>query len=200
MKKPRDIGKSIYKPGTLGSSGYPGLANTAHLIAEYIPKCKIFVEVFAGMGRVAPHVKADQYVFNDMSDYAIEKLKGKYPNHTVIKGDFMDCIKKYDAPGTFLFMDPPWSKGIYEENNKTFCDRTAVKYYEDILEVAPTLKSDWFLCSDVKEKEIKKIMSKSGYPIKDIMSRKKLMGGYIGTKVLANKEFIRYNQADLFSF
>ena len=198
MKQIKNIGKSIYKPGTLGSSGYPGLANTALLIAEYIPKCKVFVEVFAGMGRVCPHVKTDNVILNDMSDYAIDKLKGKFPNHTVIKGDFIDCIKKYDGPDTFLFMDPPWSKGIYDENNKTFCDRSAVQYYKDILDLAPTLKSHWFLCSDVKEKEIRKIMSKSGYPIKDIMSKRKLMGGFIGTKVLSNKPFVRYNQEVLF--
>lgn len=197
MKKPRDLGKSIYKPGTLGSSGYPGLHNTARLIAEYIPRCNIFVEVFAGLGRVAPHVKVDKIILNDMSDYAVSYLKSKYPQHEVIKGDFIDCIKKYDGPNTFLFMDPPWSKGIYEENNKTFCDRTAIKYYEDILSIIPTLKSDWFLCSDVKEKEIRKIMSKSGYPIKDIMSKKKMMGGLIGTKILSNKPFIRYNQSIL---
>ena len=197
MKKIRDLGKSLYKPGTLGSSGYPGLHNTAHLIAEYIPKCKIFVEVFAGMGRMVPHVKSDTYILNDMSDYAISKLRHKYPTHTVIKGDFMECIKKYDSEDTFLFMDPPWSKSIYEENNKTFCDRSAYDYYDQILNVIPDLKSDWFLCSDVKEKEIKKIMSKSNYHIKDVMSRKKLMGGYIGTKVLSNRPFIRHNQSTL---
>ena len=150
------------------------------------------------MGRVAPHVKAKNVVLNDMSDYAIKKLKQKYPQHTVIKDDFMNCIKKFDNKNTILFMDPPWHTTIYTENNKTFCDRDAIKYYEDIFEIIPNLESHWYLCSDVKEKSIKKILSKSGYYMIDIMSRKKLMGGFIATKLLSNKPFIRYQQKVLF--
>ena len=198
MKQIKNIGKPQYKPGTLGSSGYPGLASTAIRIAEYIPKCKRFVEVFAGMGRVCPHITADEIVLNDMSDYAIDKLKGKFPQHRVTKKDFVQCMLDEDDEGTILFMDPPWDHLVYGENNKTFCDRKAHEYYETIMDILPKLKSDWFICSDVKERYTRKILEKSGYPLLDIKSNKKLMGGVIQTRVISNKNFTRYNQETLF--
>ena len=36
--------------------GYPGLEHTSKELSEYIPNCKIFVEVFAGLGRIARDV------------------------------------------------------------------------------------------------------------------------------------------------
>jgi hypothetical protein len=50
----------------------------------------------------------------------------------------------------------------------------------------------------VKERYTRKILEKSGYPLLDIKSNKKLMGGTIQTRVISNKNFTRYNQEVLF--
>ena len=47
--------------------GYPGLVHTALVISEHIPKCKIYVEPFAGLGRTAKHAQAEQIILNDKS-------------------------------------------------------------------------------------------------------------------------------------
>ena len=169
--------------------GYPGLTHTAHLIAEYIPKCKIFVEPFAGLGRVHVHVNAEQYVLNDMSDTAIKHLK-KFQAR-VTQQDFVKCILENDSADTFFFLDPPWRFGIYEHNAGPFIDRKPLDYYEKFFELVPKLKGDWILCSDKDEHEIRKICSKSGFPTLKIDSKKTLFKKKIGVLLTSNKPFVR---------
>ena len=72
--------------------GYPGLALTALQISEYIQPCKIFVEPFAGLGRISRHVHAERYILNDKSEYALNFLKNHFTAE-VTNLDFADCIR-----------------------------------------------------------------------------------------------------------
>lgn len=125
-------------------TGYPGLTNTAKGIADFIGQCDIFIEPFAGLGRVSSHINAKKIILNDMSDYAISHLKNNFPCAEVTKEDFVTCIKRWDSKtSTFLF-DPPWSRKDYAENPKTFCDRGVGEYYKQLLELVPSLEGRWF--------------------------------------------------------
>ena len=73
--------------------GYPGLAFSAFQISEYIPKCKIYVEPFAGLGRTVES-KHDRVILNDKSDYAVNYLKSHFPFAEITQEDFEECILK----------------------------------------------------------------------------------------------------------
>ena len=137
-----------YKKSSICVNGYPGLTLTADQIALYIPHCKIYCEPLAGLGRVAKLVSADRMILNDMSDFAIEYLKKNFPNAEVIKGDYIDCIKKYDSVDTFFLIDPPYRTSAYALNQKTFIDRTDTTYFTEIRDLLPTLKGNFIMCSD----------------------------------------------------
>jgi len=177
--------------------GYPGLTHTAHLIAEYIPKSKIYVEPFAGLGRLTRHIQAETIILNDKSDYAF-KHNQKFKSAIIEQLDFIDCIKKYDSENTFFLIDPPWRYGIYFHNKDPVCDLKPIEYYIKLFKLLPILKGNWILCSDKDEHEIKKICSKSGYPILKLDSKKSLFKKKIGVLLTSNKPFIRYNQKILF--
>ena len=196
LRRPREFGKKMYIGASLGNKGYPGLANTASLIAEYIPKCKIFVEPFAGLGRISKLVHAETKILNDKSEYA-NKHNKKFK--AIIENlDFMECIKKYDTENAVLFLDPPWRKDVYEVNDKCFIDREPYDYYKEFFDYLPQLKSKlWFICSDVAEKETKRILSKSGFFNKIFLSKRQMLGGKIQTRVCSNRPFIRHNQENL---
>jgi len=187
MKKIRDIGKCVFGPGRL-DGGYPGLSSTAHQISYYIPKCKIYCEPFAGLGRVAKYVKADQIILNDKSEYAYNFLKSHFIA-IVTNLDFEECIKLYDSPDTFFFNDPPWFEKLYDARTKAFCDRKPIEYYQKLLELVKRIRANYPICSDHKEKEIGQMLTKSGYPALVIKSRKKIMGGYAKTKMISNRPF-----------
>ena len=177
--------------------GYPGLALTALQISEYIPPVKIFVEPFAGLGRISRHVKAERYILNDKSEYALNFLKNHFTAE-VTNLDFADCIRLYDGSDTFFFIDPPWHYDVYNKNSNCYCDRLPIEYYLKIFEMLKTIKGDWMLCSDYKEAKIKKMLSESGYPMKVITSRKKFIGHHARTRIISKKPFVRYNQNTLF--
>lgn len=117
-----------YGNGKLG--GYPGLALTCKKIAEYIPQCNIFVEPFAGLGRISPLVKANTKVLNDKNPNCYNYNKAKFSNYIVTSEDFLDCIKRYDGPENILFIDPPWRYAIYENG---YIDRKPKEYYLQLL-------------------------------------------------------------------
>ena len=177
--------------------GYPGLTHTAHLIAEYIPKSKIYVEPFAGLGRLTRHIQAKTIILNDKSDFAF-KHNQKFKPAIIEQLDFIDCIKKYDSKDTFFLIDPPWFFNIYFNNKGPICDLKPIEYYIKLFELLPVLKGNWILCCDKNEREIKKICSKSGYPILKLDSKKALFKNKFGVLLTSNKPFIRYNQKVLF--
>lgn len=137
--------------------GYPGLAATAVKIAEYIPACELYVEPFAGLGRLNPYIKAQKIVLNDRSQYAYDYLRAHYRHHTITQTDFVDCINTWDSSKTFFLIDPPWITKLYGNNDKCFIDRTAEQYYTEVLDIVKRLKANWILCSQPDNPYVKNV-------------------------------------------
>jgi len=174
--------------------GYPGLVHTALMISEYIPKCQIYVEPFAGLGRTAKHAQAKQVILNDKSKYAFDFLSKNFTAQ-ITHLDFEEMFRVYDGPETVFLIDPPWSKTEYENGcrNRAFCDRTPKEYYDKIFEWLPKLKATWFVCGKKDNSRLKD----QKYHHKLFKSKKKIMGGNISTLVMSNKPFQRYHQTTL---
>jgi len=175
--------------------GYPGLVHTALMISEYMPKCKIYVEPFAGLGRTAKHAQAEQIILNDKSDYAFNFLS-KHFNAQITNLDFEEMFRLYDSEETNFLIDPPWNLVEYEKGcrERAFCDRTPKEYYDKIFEWLPKLKGNWFLCGKKDNSRLKN----PKYHNKLFKSKKKIMGGNISTLVMSNKSFKRFHQGVLF--
>ncbi len=169
--------------------GYPGLEHTAEFIKPLIPNSKIYVEVFAGMGRTVELDKHDKIILNDMSDFAVKTLKDKFPNCIVTQEDYMKVIKEhYKNPDVFLFLDPPWRKNIYKNNEKpVFTTNSPIEYYTNILNKLEFAECKWILCVDKDEHEIGKRVSKSKWTNKVIEHpTMKLYGRAIGVRMASN--------------
>lgn len=171
--------------------GYPGLAFTCKQISEYIPKCKLYVEPFAGLGRFTKHIKSDKIILNDKSVYAFNYLKKHYSHHIITNMDFVDCIKKYDSKDTFFLIDPPWSNELYGNDRLSFCDRKVDDYYQIVLDLMNKSESYFFICGENYKhfKGYDKFFS-----IRIIANRGKIFGKRANTKVYSNKPFIRHQQ------
>jgi len=167
--------------------GYPGLTLTASKIADYIPDCKIYVEPFAGLGRVAKYVKADRYVLNDKSEYAFNFLQSHFTAQ-ITNLDFEECIKLYDSEDTFFLIDPPWRKKDYDKDNSYF-DRTVREYYKDVLRIVKKIKGNWIICCDVAERETGGIVKKSGYYKQIVLAKKRFFKTRAKTLMISNKPF-----------
>ena len=145
-------------------SGYGGLTYLAKDISQIIPRCKIYVEPFAGLGRIAKLVNSDKMILNDLSEYCVNFLTVNFPDAVITKEDFIDCIKRWDSEDTFFFIDPPWSKRIYQNHKESCFTMPDVKsYYIHLFYWLPQLKGKWIITSDNAEMESKKALSKSGY-------------------------------------
>jgi hypothetical protein len=152
--------------------GYAGLKNMAEPISQYFPDKPIHVEPFAGLGRTIPFSKASTIILNDLSDYAVQYLREIYPKHLVTQEDFSEIIKRYrENPDVFLFLDPPWRKNIYNNNEKpVFTMKNVTQYYQHIfywLNDSKT-KCKWMLCSDRDRHEISEFISDIGYYTKEL--------------------------------
>lgn len=189
-----------------GFKGYPGLASTVDQIKLYIPKCKIFVEPFAGLGRVSKKVIADFYILNDLSDYAITYLQRNFKDkkYFIMQADFQWCVFLYDSQDTFIFFDPVWIDPMYEDNPLCANPRPNKTIYQEILEWIPHLKSDWMIAGKVdgplaKWPNIKD--NPSGYYHTEVQSRKgKLFGLKARTYLVSNKPFTNHWQLGLDSW
>lgn len=171
--------------------GYPGLQNMAEQISKYFPDSPIHVEAFAGLGRTIPFTKASTVILNDLSDVAYLYLYEKYPNAILNKLDFSEIIQKYRKdPNVFLFLDPPWRKNIYKNNEgPVFTMKNVTQYYQHIfywLNKDDT-KCKWMLCSDRDRHEISEFISDVGYHTIELEHPKvKLYGRPIAVKLVAN--------------
>lgn len=170
--------------------GYPGLVHTALMISEYIPKCKTFIEPFAGLGRISKHVKAERMILNDKSTFAYNHLKNKFSNASVYSWDFETFMKFFS--GDVYFFDPPWGFEEYADGcrTKAFCDRKPRQYYDIILKFVEKLDVTWFICGSKKNNKLRD----TRYYHKLFKSKKKIMGGNISTLVMSNKPFKNYHQ------
>jgi len=146
--------------------GYAGLKHTAKKIAEFIPKCELYVEAFCGQASVAKYVKADKIILNDMSDFIWEKYGLQSRLDSVIeytKEDFEICIKRHDSSNTFFLLDPIWRVEHYSRNDNSFMDRKPSEYYQKIFEIIPKLKGDWIVCGVADERQSGGFMSNHNY-------------------------------------
>ncbi len=169
--------------------GYPGLEHTAAFIKPLIPESDIYIEVFAGLGRTVEMEKHKKVILNDLSPFAIKTLKDKFPLAEVTEKDYVDVIKEhYKNPNAFLFIDPPWRKNIYKNNEKpVFTVNSPITYYDKILFYLSDAKCKWILCIDKDEHEIGKRVSKSGWVNKVIEHpTMKLYGRPIGVRMASN--------------
>lgn len=174
--------------------GYPGLTHTAKQITEYIPKCKLFVEPFAGLGRISKRVKADQFVLNDKSEYAFKFLNKHFFNAEVINLDYSECIKLYDTPNTYFFIDPPWYDEVYEINPLTAFTKPCKEIYADLKETLPEIQGDWMIAGATES-----YLSKWGFYHKEIKSTKNYLFGHKArTYLVSNQPFINHHQKRLF--
>lgn len=174
--------------------GYPGLTHTSKEICEYIPKCNLFVEPFAGLGRISKRVKSDRYVLNDLSDFAVQYLR-KHFKHEITKLDYLECIKLYDSENTFFFIDPPWFDEIYEINPLTAFTIPCKEIYSNLKEILPKIKGDWIIAGSTDS-----YLSKWDYHHKEVKSKKNYLFGHKArTYLVSNKPFINYQQMRLFT-
>lgn len=169
--------------------GYPGLKNMAQYIQPLIPKSKIYIEVFAGMGRTVEINKHEQIILNDLSDFAVETLKDKFPSAHITQKDYKEVIKEYyQNPDVFLFIDPPWRKNIYKNNEKPVFTKTSIlQYYDSILFWLSDAKCKWILCIDKDEHECGNRVSNSGWKNKVLAHPTvKLYGKPIAVRMCSN--------------
>lgn len=172
--------------------GYPGLEHTAKQICEYIPKCNIFVEPFAGLGRISKRVKADRYILNDKSDYAINYLR-KHFKVEITNLDYSECIRLNDSKDTLFFLDPPWFDEIYDINPLTAFTKPCKEIYQELEESLPKIKGDWIIAGKADG-----VLKKWGYHHKEIQSKKNYLFGYKArTYLVSNKPFINHHQMKL---
>ena len=97
---------------------YPGLTYTARQISLFFPKCKTYVECFAGLARTAKYSRSKVMILNDKSEYSNNYCKKKFPNAIVENMDFIETIKKYDTKDTFFLIDPIWRSDFYDGSIK----------------------------------------------------------------------------------
>ncbi len=172
----------------------------------YLPKnIDVFIEPFAGLGRITELVKANKYKINDMSVFAYNYLKDKFPEYDVENIDYVDFIKKHDAENTFMFLDPPWRKNIYQNHSKpAFTEKNIKSYYTKLLDILPECKCNWVITSDRAEVETSKMLSKSGYEnivlqVEDTPHQPKIFGRLPAVRLCSNM-FISHYQNDLISY
>tara|TARA_R110002167_G_scaffold217157_4_gene421935 strand:+ start:337 stop:891 length:555 start_codon:yes stop_codon:yes gene_type:complete len=168
--------------------GYAGIHHTAEKISKYIPKCKTYVEPFAGLGRLHQYIDAENIYYNDMSDFAFNYLKENYPDATVTQQDFTEMFK-HDSEDTFFLIDPVWRSEHYSKNSLTFMDRKPYEYYKRIFEIVPKLKGNWIICGVADERQTRGYMSNHNYNKLIVESEGKVIfGKKARTLLVSNKE------------
>lgn len=171
--------------------GYPGLEGMAEQISKYFPSNPIHVEPFAGLGRTVGYSKASTIILNDLSGFAVSYLRETYPNSIVTQEDFVEIIKKYrENPDVFMFLDPPWRKNIYKNNESpVFTMKNITDYYIHIFYWLndDKTKCNWLLCSDRDRHEIGVCIKNTGYNSIELEhSTKKLYNRPLAVQLVGN--------------
>ncbi|MBN8787694.1 MAG: DNA adenine methylase, partial [Terrimonas sp.] len=111
-----------------GNAGYPGskMAMGAYqAIINQIPKCKVFIELFAGSAAVSSKLSMSPgfiVVLNDI-DYEISySLLSSVPSGiTVFNKDYRDIIKAFDClEDVVFFADPPYEMSVRSSQRKYY--------------------------------------------------------------------------------
>lgn len=178
-----------------GFRGYAGLTHTAAEISDFIPKSKLFVEPFAGLGRISKRVKADKIVMNDLSDYAVTYLQKNFHDVTITQVDYLKCIERWDSKDTLFFIDPPWLDEAYDLNPLPAYTEPAFTTYNKLQSLLPKIKGNWIVAGKVNGGPL----LKWGWEHKLITSRKNaIFGQKAKTYLVSNMKFVRHNQEVLF--
>lgn len=138
-------------------AGYPGLTGWSKQLASLIPKCKFYVEPFAGMAKVYQELdksKPDYVILNDKAKPLAKILRKIFPETNVTTTDYSYCIKKYDTPKTFFLIDAPWYENYYAQGFSSFTEKKIKNYDEKILELCKSITGKFIITS--KEKKIYK--------------------------------------------
>lgn len=176
--------------------GYPGLTLTAKQISEYIPRCKTFIEPFAGLGRISKLVLADDFILNDVSEFAFQYLKGHFKNAMILNHDYSEIIKCFDSVDSYFFFDPPWDNTIYTANPLTEITKPVIDIYNDLKKILPSIRGNWMIAGAIDGPLLK--WSKEKYFHKEIKSRfKRIFGKNARTYLVSNKPFVNYWQKKL---
>lgn len=166
-------------------AGYPGLAGTARKIAKMIPKCKTFVEPFAGTAKVyqmLPKKKYEKAVLNDMSNFVYGWLQAEFPEAEITQEDFIDCVQRWDSEDTVFMFDAPWNKSYYDQSFSFFNRNTVREYNEDILNLCDTIKGKFIISTRKECRE----MAASNFNHKLIESEYVVSGHYPRVLVTTN--------------
>ena len=166
-------------------AGFPGLTGTAKAIAKLIPKCKIYVEPFAGAAKVYQELSKSKYklaILNDKSTFVNDWLKQEFKEATITKVDFTTCIKKHDSKDTFFLIDGPWFKSFYLQKFSYF-DRVRVLDYDDeIIKICKKMKGKFIITS--RKENVR--MLRSGFNKKLVKSIYPVSGQYPRVLVTTN--------------
>ena len=145
-------------------------------ISTYIPKKKIYVEPFSGLGRTAKYARSEVVILNDLSEDANKKCLKNFPYAVITNNDFEECIKKHDGEDTFFLIDPPYCTTFYNgepvlmnkfmrkqlrninnhyksrKKKSSVIDRTAKEYLDKLQEILPTIKGHYILTLSLPKK------------------------------------------------
>ncbi len=166
-------------------AGFPGLSGTAKNIAKLIPKCKYYVEAFAGAAKVYQELPKSRYkkaILNDKSTFVNDWLKKEFKDPIITKVDFTNCIKKWDSKDTVFLFDYPWFKSFYLQKF-AFFDRLQVLDYDDeVLELCHKLKGKFIITT--RKENVR--MLRSGFNHTKIKSIYPVSGKYPRVLITTN--------------
>jgi site-specific DNA-adenine methylase len=177
-------------------NGYAGLKHTAKKIAEFIPKCELYVEAFCGQASVAKYVQADKIILNDMSEfiwkkYGLQSRLDKVIEYT--KEDFEICIKRHDSPKTFFLIDPIWRSEHYTNHSKAFMDRKPSEYYKKISELIQNMTGDWIVCGVANKSQQSQaqrlLYANPNFHTKIVIGKGTMFGKHARTSLVSNRSF-----------
>ena len=155
-------------------AGFPGLAGVAKKIAKMVPKCKIYVEPFAGTAKVFQELPTDRYemaYLNDQSRFVADWLLKEFSATAVIyNSDFTSIIEPLDSISTFFMLDPPWNKSYYDQKFSCFNRKNINEYYKELLEICNKMKGKFIMTTRKENKlmfdsKFKKVLVKSVYAV-----------------------------------
>ncbi|MEM3617268.1 MAG: DNA adenine methylase [Candidatus Bathyarchaeia archaeon] len=96
----------------------------------------------SGWGFSRIHVKPKTF-FRKL-DLTLDKVHARLKNVYIDHLDFRKCIKNWDSPETFFFMDPPY-RGTEQANVYSFSDND----YNDLAEICHTMQGKFMMTLNV---------------------------------------------------
>lgn len=175
-------------------TGYAGLAGTSRAIAKLVPKCKYYVEPFAGTAKVYQEMDRNKYTYgilNDKSKFIYDWLCREFvdPMTYMFNDDFTDIIKRFGIhKSTCFVIDAPWNRSFYDQQYSCFDRKSIAEYDNQILELLKNVQASFIICS----KKDNKRMLDSRYNSFVIEGDYPIFGKLPQTLITTNIEGIRH--------